>query len=507
MAFGARSVGALTLFLVIAPLGAVAWHAGGLSLSAADMAAIRFTIIQAALSALIATLLAIPVARALARRRFPGRALFISLTGAPFLLPVVVAILGLLAIFGRAGLLSDLLVAAGFGRLSIYGLPGILLAHVFLNLPLAVRIILGGWQSIPAERFRLAQSLSFAPADLFRHLERPMLQEIIPGLVATIFAVCLTSFAVILMLGGGPRASTIELAIFQAVRFDFNLGHAAGLGMAQAFIGGMAVLLALRIGRVADFGSGLSLSDNIPAPNGWRRLSDGMALLLVAGFLFLPLAAILLRGLPGIIELPQSIWQAAVRSIMVALAATLLGISAALALALGFARTGRHSLNLAATLPLAMSSLVLGTGLFLLLQNLAPVFHLALPLTALINALMALPFIYRILLPEAQALERDHGRLAASLNIKGMARLRWLILPRLARPVGFSCGLAAALSMGDLGVITLFADSDNPTLPLVIERLSGAYRNTAADGAALVLLVLTFGIFWAFDSWGRHAQA
>ena len=48
-------------------------------------------------------MLAVPVARALARRRFPGRGLLVTLLGAPFLLPVIVALLGLLAVFGRAG--------------------------------------------------------------------------------------------------------------------------------------------------------------------------------------------------------------------------------------------------------------------------------------------------------------------------------------------------------------------------------------------------------------------
>jgi thiamine transport system permease protein len=54
---------------------------------------------------------------------------------------------------------------------SVYGLQGVVLAHVFLNLPLATRMILQGWQAIPAERIRLAQSLGFTPRETFRHLE------------------------------------------------------------------------------------------------------------------------------------------------------------------------------------------------------------------------------------------------------------------------------------------------------------------------------------------------
>ena len=114
---------------------------------------------QAALSSLLSCALAIPVARALFRRRFPGRGAVIALTGAPFILPVIVAVLGIIAVYGRAGPISEGLQALGTGPLSIYGLPGILLAHVFFNLPLVVRLLLQGWDEVPAERLRLAASL------------------------------------------------------------------------------------------------------------------------------------------------------------------------------------------------------------------------------------------------------------------------------------------------------------------------------------------------------------
>jgi len=60
----------------------------------ADWAALRFTVVQAAFSAGISTLLAIPVARALHRRRFWGRLGLIRVMAAPFVLPAVVAVLG-----------------------------------------------------------------------------------------------------------------------------------------------------------------------------------------------------------------------------------------------------------------------------------------------------------------------------------------------------------------------------------------------------------------------------
>jgi thiamine transport system permease protein len=503
----APALAALLLALVTAPLLAVGWRGAGLTLGLADWSAVRFTVGQAILSAVFSTLLAIPVARALARRRFPCRAALVTLMGAPFLLPAVVAVLGLLAVFGRSGLLNQALTALGLPPISIYGLHGVVLAHVFLNLPLATRMILQGWLAIPGERVRLAQSLGFGPRETFRHLEAPMLREVLPGVALVILVICLTSFAVVLTLGGGPSATTIELAIYQAVRFEFDLGRAAGLAALQLAVGSVAALAAWLLTRPAGFGAGLGRTLNLSAPGGWRRWGDVTVLTAVTLFLALPLGAVLLRGLPGLVDLPAAVLPAAGRSVLVALTSALLATTAALTLALAAARRPRPLVEAAATLPLATSGLVLGTGLFLLIRPFAPPMSLALPVTILVNVALTLPYLYRILLPEARALHADFGRLADSLGLQGWARLRWLVLPRLARPLGFGSGIAAALSMGDLGVIALFAGERQATLPLVVSQLTGAYRMEAAASAALVLVVLSFGLFWVLDAGGRRAAA
>ncbi len=495
----------LLLTFVQAPLAAVGWRGAGLSLGAADWSAVRFSVTQAVLSAVFSTLIAIPVARALARRRFPGRGGLIALMGAPFLLPAVVAVLGLIAVFGRTGLLNSGLQALSLPPVSIFGLHGVVLAHVFLNFPLATRMILQGWHSIPVERFRLAQSLGFTPAQTIRHLEWPMLRDVLPGAGLVVLVICLTSFAVVITLGGGPAATTIELAIYQAVRFDFDLGRAAGLAALQVAICAIAALLAWGVLRPAGHGAGLDRDLALPSRGGWRRAADGFAIVAAALFLILPLLAVSMRGLPGLADLPASVLPAAGRSIIVALTSACLATIAALTLALAAASRPTALIEGAATLPLATSGLVLGTGLFLLIQPFAPPTSLALPVTILVNVALSLPYLYRILLPQTRALHADYARLADSLALTGWPRLRWLILPRLARPLGFGAGIAAALSMGDLGVIALFAGAGQETLPLLVSRLAGAYRIEAAASAALLLVTLSFALFWIFDAGGRRA--
>ena len=495
------------LALILVPFAAVAWRGAGLSLGPADWAAVRFTLWQAVVSAALSTALAVPVARALARRRFAGRVALITLMGAPFLLPSVVAVLGLLSVFGRSGWVNEGVQVLGLPAVSIYGLHGVVLAHVFLNLPLAIRMILQGWLSLPAERYRLARSLGLGPWETFRHLEAPMLREVLPGVLLVILLICLTSFVVVLTLGGGPSATTIELAIWQAVRFDFDLARAAGLAGLQVLISGAVALVAWRVTRETGFGTGLDRTAFLDAPGGWRRGADGVILAAATLFLIVPLAAVALRGLPGLVDLPSSVLPAAGRSLGVALVSATLCTVLALTLALAAATRPRPLVEAAATLPLAASGLVLGTGLFLIVQPFVAPMAVALPVTILVNTALTLPFLYRILLPEARALFAGYGRLADSLALTGWARLRWLVLPRLARPLGFGAGVAAALSMGDLGAITLFAGERQATLPLVIQQLTGAYRIEAAAAASLILVTLSFALFWACDAGGRRAAA
>ncbi len=500
---------ALLLFLTLGTLGAVIWRAdAGRALGPSDWAAVRFTLLQAFLSAALSVGLAIPAARALARRRFVGRGLLVTLLGAPFILPVIVAVLGLLAVFGRSGILATALGWFGLEPVSIYGLHGVVLAHVFFNLPLAVRLILQAWLEIPAERFRLAASLGAGQREVARLLEWPMLRAVVPGAFLVIFLISMTSFAVALTLGGGPRATTVELAIYQAFRFDFDLGHAALLAVVQFVLAGAAAALAFWVAVPAGLGAGLDRRvERWDSRGALLRLQDGVVLGLVGAFLLLPLTMIALGGIDAFAELGASVYLAALRSVGVALAAAALCLILTLPMALMIsgmqARGGGRVVEAIGYVSIAASPLVIGTGLFILVFPVADPVALALPITALVNATTSLPFALRVLVPAVREVEASYGRLADALGMGGLSRLRLLLLPRLRRPIGFSAGLAGALAMGDLGVITLFADPNKATLPLALYRLMAAYRVDQAAAAALLLLALSLAMFWIFDRGGR----
>ena len=357
--------------LILATGAAVLWQAEpGRGLGPSDWAAVRFTLWQAMLSSALSVALAVFLARALARRSFPGRGLLITMLGAPFILPTIVAIFGLVAIFGRNGALNATLALLGLPEVSIYGPHGVIIAHVFYNLPLATRLILQGWMEIPAERFRLAATLDMDAAAVNRHLERPMLRRVVPGALLVIFVICTTSFAVALTLGGGPRATTVELAIYQALRFEFDLGRAALLSLIQLAITLLAALIALRHVGTPGFGAGLDRpAERWDARTRGLRIADTLVILAAALFLILPLAAVILRGALSVPDLPAAVWWAAARSVGVALVSTVLVVALGLAMALAVTRLGARGrwVEGAGLLAVAASPLVVGTGLFILI--------------------------------------------------------------------------------------------------------------------------------------------
>ena len=467
----------------------------------ADWQVLRFTLVQALVSASLSVAFAVPLGRALARRRFFGRGALVMLLGVPFLLPVIVAVFGIITVWGRSGWISDALGLVSAGPVNIYGLWGVVLAHVFFNLPLATRMVLFGWARVPASQHRLADGLGLSPWRRFLAIEAPMLRETLPGAFLLIFILCVTSFAVVLTLGGGPRATSMEVAIFSAIRFEFDLGRAAILALVQLGICLVAAGVLMRMGRPAEMGADLLAGD-------WRgdargRRTDGLVIALGAVFLMAPLLAVILRGVPGLLLLPKEVWGALGMSLSISAVSALLAVSGALVIAQAVLAGGGRMGEVVAALPMIVSPFVLGTGLFLILNPVVDPFAMAWPVTVGVNAALGLPFVLRMMVPSLARVRRDYGPLCDSLGLTGWARVRRVTWPGIRAPLGFAAGLALALSMGDLGVIALFAPVDGATLPLLMYRLMGAYRMDAAAGVALVLVAVSFAGFALLERGGR----
>ncbi len=315
---------AVVLIGVLSPVAALAVRAGGLPDFAVLgdaylLRVLRFSLLQAGLSTLLSVVPAVFVARALARRRrLPLRPVLLGLMGVPLVVPSVAAVLGVVAVFGADGWLP-------LGR-GLYGLQGILIAHVFFNLPLATRLLLPSLEQVPAAQWRLARQLGFSPWQAFRHVEWPALLGAVPGAALMVFMLCLTSFAVVLTLGGGPRSTTLEVAIYQSLRFDFDPGRAVVLALVQFGLCALLAMAAARLTRHRD--SEIDAGGETRPPDSTAmRLVDGAAIGIALAVVGVILAAIVVDGLSGPVAhvlSTGSLWRSLALSTGIALGATVL---------------------------------------------------------------------------------------------------------------------------------------------------------------------------------------
>lgn len=480
---------------------------------------IYITVKQALLSVFFATIIGMAGAIAFHRRAsFPLRSWLLLGCFSAMIMPTTVAAVGLLKLWGQSGLIAQTpFIVFLPDRL---GLWSVILAHVFFNAPLVMRVCLSALEAVPLSQKRQAALLCLSPREYFSVLDWPVIRSVLPSIMGLVFLLCFTSFSLVLMLGGGPAVTTLEVSIYTSLRFDFNLPQAAFLSFLQLII----CALLLRI-----FGRGQSAATALqrPAGNEGKR-ADGRPLVMKLIDVFIISAIIMLNIIPIALLLVQSdfiaglpllassrFWNAFLNSV------TLASGSAAFALCfafiLGFLAhecrlRGRlfllQLIEISHSLFLIIPALVLGTALFILLRNSINLSAHALWLLMLGNGLLALPFCYRIIAPALGRHLTETDALSAMLNLSGGKRLVTIILPSLRAEIGFALGLSAALSFGDLGIITLFGSQSFETLPYLLFQFLNRYGANEADLLAVILLATSIGLYSFFIKmvalWGRY---
>ncbi|MGB0846607.1 MAG: thiamine/thiamine pyrophosphate ABC transporter permease ThiP [Thiolinea sp.] len=463
------------------------------------MGVLLFSLQQAALSALLSVLLALPVARALYYvPALWGRRFFLGFCLLCFVLPTLVLITGLVALLGRSGWLTPLLGEDW----NLYGLQGILLAHVFLNMPFAIRTLFQQLQSIPDTSWRLAAQLKLTGWRRWSVVEWPVLCGYLPLLTGFIFVLCFNSFAVVLALGGGPQATTLEVAIYQALKYDFNIPEALTLAWVQFVIAGGFFLLMIRAGAVNWLSVDMSSGDYRPVPAFFFRSVHGAIYLLTAICLLLPLLSLF----PGLLRLDADIWQN-MHVFWPLLNTLLLGITCAmLALLLAYLvllplryvrlKNNKHLqwfLEWLATHTLVAPAMVLSVGLFvfalLALPGKVDQLGWSVFFVVLLNTLVIIPFAVQQIRPRLLQFDDQYQRLCVALKLSPVQRLRveW---PWWKQNALSTLSLILVLAMGDVTVFSIFGTQDWMTLPWLIYSYAGTYRMTEASLAAFLLLLI-----------------
>ncbi|GIU94038.1 MAG: iron ABC transporter permease [Gaiellaceae bacterium] len=455
-----------------------------------------FTVWQAVASTALTFAVALPATAVVGRYAFRGRRLVRSFVVVPFVLPTVVVALAFLA------LLPEPLER---------GWAPILIAHAFFNVAVVVLVVGTFWAGIDP---RMGEAAATLGAGLWRRLREVTLPTLAPALsaaAAIVFLFSLTSFGVVLILGG-PRYSTLEVEIYnQAVRV-YDLRAASVLALVQLAFVAIAVWVALRLeARLGVAGERRPEQDVLRRPRtAGERIAVWASLGGLGVFLGLPLAVLVERSLavgdghslaayrelvrPTAILLVAP-WEAIANSALYAVSATLLAVvlGGLAALAISSAR-GPRIVDGLLMLPLGASAVMLGLG-FVIAFDTAPLDIRAEPwIVPVAQALVAIPFVVRIVVPTLRSIDERQREAAALLGASPSRVRREIDVPVVSRGLAVAAGLAFAISLGEFGATVFLARPDRPTLPVAIFRFlsrPGELNAAQAYALAVVLMAVT----------------
>jgi len=481
---------------------------------------IWFTTWQAALSTALTVALAIPGCYVFARFDFPGRGLIQALSTVPFVLPTMVVSLAFTALLGPRGVFNlALMRLLALDRLPLNlqnTLAIILLAHIFYNYTLVLRIVGSYWSNLSPRLAEAARMLGGNRWRAFRHVTLPLLAPSIATAAVLVFMFDFTSFGVILVLGG-PRFATLEVAIYRQTVHYLNLPLAAALSIIQVLF---TFGLMAAYGRLQASGAlHLELHSRRTTqrrPRGWSEwLFVGGCAALIVVLLVTPLAALVVRSLTASGRLSLAFYRelfrnprgsafyvppvAAVRnSVRFALAAVglsvALGLMAASALgSQGSAEEPRRGgcrlqqlLDPILMLPLGTSAVTLGLGYIIALDSPPLNLRTSPLLVVLAHTLVALPFVVRSVLPSLRSIRPQLREAASVLGASPWRVWREVDLPIAARAVLVGAVFAFTVSMGEFGATSLIARPERPTMPVAIYRFLGR-PGTINYGQALAM--------------------
>jgi thiamine transport system permease protein len=510
---GSWPVAALPLaflaLMVGAPLARLFWAGAGGALPATLQALLfddylrwrmLWTLLQAGATSLLALLIGVPLAWVLARHRFAGRALALRLLMLPFVVPTLVAAMGVLALFGPRGIGPNL---QGTPWLLLYG-------NLFFNLCLVLRAAVDGFTRVGASSVFAARSLGATPWRLFWRVELPLARPWLASALCLVFLYCCAGFGLALILGG-QRFATVEVEIYTLVAHELKLAEAGALALCLLLPTALAALAYTQLERRLAAPSrieALPLRRPVGASQ-WALLIGAMALLLlVCGApllaLFWRVAQSLVSGLaqaqeqaPGDAgvwsvlvdaETVLALWNTLRFSAMALALATLLGLLHALA-----ARRIAW-LRALSFLPFVVSPVTVALGLLMLY----PRWSAGLPLLVAAYALLAYPFVAQALGSAWDSLPPQLEQAARSLGCSP-ARAFWrVLLPALAPALRRGMAFAAATALGEFAVTLFLSRPEWATLTtLIYQRLGrpGAANLEAALLLACLLMALALSVF------------
>jgi thiamine transport system permease protein len=485
-----------------------------------------WSFLQASITCAAALAMGLPIAWVLARYEFAGRALVLRALMLPFVVPTLVAAMGVLALLGPQGLLVRL------GGPDLQGTPWLLLyGNLFFNLCVLVRAGTDALGQVSASRLAAARTLGATPWRAFWRVEWPSIAPWLMSALCLVFLYCFAGFGLALVLGGQAYA-TAEVEIYTLVAHELQLAQA---GVLSLWMMALTLLVALAYAAIETCLATPTRADRLArrTPQGvcqWLALV--LALLVLAMVCAAPLLAIgwkaFSAAMPALdARIGQSLgpaygaadgdgssatwrvlleedtllalWNTVRFTVSAVLLATLLGLAHAFA--------ARRSLWLRTLvfLPFVVSPVMVAFGLLLLY----PAWTGNVGLLIAAYALLAYPFVAKSLASALDGMPAHYLDAARSLGASPWRAFWRVTLPLLRPALRRGMAFAAASAVGEFAVTLFLSRPEWATLTtLIYQRLGrpGAANLDAAMLLACVLMLMALAAFAVIERREPHEE-
>jgi thiamine transport system permease protein len=490
---------------------------------------IGFTVLQAILSTVLSVLMGLPGAYLLARYEFRGKRLIEALTTVPFVLPSIIVVLGFVRFFGNNGILNRFLMAVlGLEEPPLrilYSLQAILVAHAFYNFPVVVRVVSSLWRRIHPSTEEAARSLGAHGLRLFWRVTLPQILPAILSAAALVFIFCLLSFAVVLVLGGGPRYTTLEVEVYRLAKVSLDLKTGSALALIGAIISLVFLYAYIKLQQRSSFAEQMTEDPEKPRLAGVLGSVRGvfylLYLLLMALVILAPMVtvvaysfqlrsgwgqqAISLEWYRRILSVGGPYLRAVANSLFFAVMTMLLSVPLGTVLAYVGARSrfaGSRFLEAVMMLPIGISSIILGLGYLKAYQQLPWPIVGRWYAIVFAHTVIAYPFVIRVASATFRKMKSSLAEAARSLGA-GPWRLFWhLELPLARSALITGAAFAFGISVGEINASLMLYNERLITIPVMIYRLIGSYNFIGACAMGSVLMLFCFLAFLIIDRAG-----
>lgn len=504
---------------------------------------IGFTFLQAFLSTILCLLIGLPVGYFFAKYEFRGKKLIVNLLTIPFVLPPVIVLIGFTVTYGEGGwvnLLWQNITNSSSGLITIDGtVQGIILAHVFYNLSVIIRLTIPAWQNIDYQQIEVSSTLGAKKRRIFRKIIFPQIKNAIISSSLLVFIYTFNSFAIVMKLGNF-NYYTLEVLIYESIKTS-SLSKGASLAIIQLVINSITIILYLIIERKSrkmaeGKETGLKTEKLSFRNSDWKArlvmVSYLLVILIVIIFSFAPILAIIVKSFIPDNPLSSPFWgysqiftqqkitplnTTTVRlfgntflfALVASVISLLLSILIVFVLRNRYQRIKKYEKSISESLvsyiiilPMATSSITLGLGLYLNFRNLGSYYNAVWIFIVMSHVLISIPFVTRSIMVAYNRIDVELLNVASSLGASRLQIFRKIEFPLIKRGIIVGGIFSFAISLGEFGATYLLARADYETLSIGIYNLLKSQTLQISTAMASILVIITALCFYLINRLG-----